>query len=189
MGFAVAHINLLALIWLTYLGVFLPAWASSFNQALGAQPDVLPALMVYCGLKCSLPVLSVVALLGGFWRDSLSANPMGTVVLPLFLTGWIIHWKREVILQEQVYAQFVLGFVAGAVAPLMSLFVLYGVGEKPLLGWASLWQWLVLALSAGLAAPVVFWFLNVTDRLLAFKRLPESSFRPDREMKRGRFQR
>ena len=34
-------------------------------------------------------------LLGGLWFDSLSANPLGVTVLPLFAIGLAIHLKRE----------------------------------------------------------------------------------------------
>ena len=34
--------------------------------------------------------------------------------------------------------------------------MLYTMGRQPLVGWASLWQWLVLALVGGIATPVLF---------------------------------
>ena len=45
--------------------------------------------------------------LGGLWFDSLSANPLGVSVLPLFLVGLAIHLNRELILRDQAFAQVV----------------------------------------------------------------------------------
>jgi cell shape-determining protein MreD len=179
--------HLLFLFCLTYLGVFLPAWASSFGQVLGVQPVVLPALMVLSGLKGSIPALAMVAILGGLWHDALSANPLGASILPLFLAGALVHLKRDLILHDQAYAQFVLGAAAGAAVPLLTLILLHAVGEMPMISWASLWQWSFLSLSAALLTPVLFWLFQQLDRLFAPQPQPEPAFRPDRQLKRGRF--
>ena len=49
--------------------------------------------------------------------DSLSANPLGVSVLPLFLVGFLIYRQRELILRDQPFAQFVLGLGASAAVP------------------------------------------------------------------------
>jgi hypothetical protein len=44
---------------------------------LGAQVDLLPALMVYAALNTDIVTVSLLAVLGGLWFDALSANPLG----------------------------------------------------------------------------------------------------------------
>ena len=64
-------------------------------------------------------------MLGGLWFDSLSANPLGVSVLPLFVVGLAIHVKRELIVRDQTFAQVVLGAAAPALAvPLLTLLLL-----------------------------------------------------------------
>ena len=41
-----------------------------------------------------------VALLGGIWFDSLSANPFGITILPLFAIGFPIWLFRDLLLRE-----------------------------------------------------------------------------------------
>jgi hypothetical protein len=104
----------------------------------------------------------------------------------LMTVGFVIAIFRELLLSEQVTAHLVLGMIASAIAPLISIIVLLGVGEEPLLGWASIFQWLILATGGGLATPVWFKLFNRLDRALRYKRAPEGGFRPDREIVRGR---
>src|SRR5208283_1757969 len=110
---------------------------------LGAQVDLLPALIVYAGLSADLVTVALLAFLGGLGFDALSANPLGVSVLPLFAIGLAIYANRELILRDQTFAQWSLGLAASAAAPPLTLVILLTTGHKPLLGWGSLWQWLV----------------------------------------------
>jgi hypothetical protein len=107
-------------------------------------------------------------------------------VLPLFLTGLIICWKSELILREQVYAQFVLGLFASAAVPPMTLLLLMTGGHSPIIGWGSLWQWIVMTAGGAIATPCLFFFFEFSNRRLSYGRTIETSFRPDREIRRGR---
>ena len=49
----------------------------------------------------------------------------------------------------------VLGTVASAVVPVLTVLLLLTGGKEPLLGWGSLWQWLVMTRAARLATPVI----------------------------------
>ncbi len=64
--------------------------------------------------------------------------------------------------------------------------ILLIIGQEPLLGYWSLWQWAVMAL--GGAATTPFWFLALDrlNRALSYPVQTEPAFRPDREIKRGR---
>ena len=90
------------------------------------------------------------------------------------------------ILRELPFAQIVLGAAASAVVPALCVLLLLTGGQEPLLGWGSLWQWVVMTLGGAVATPVVFQFFELFDRALSYRRADESSFRPDREIRRGR---
>ncbi len=169
-----------------FLAVF---WEAAFNGAralLGAQIDLLPPLMVYAGLSTGLPTVALTAVLGGLWFDSLSANPLGISVVPLFLVGWGIHVTRELILRDQPFAQVILGFAASAAVPLLTLLLLLTGRHTPLLGWGTLWQLVVMSAGGAVATPVFFVLFGWLHRTLVHAPITETSFRPDREIRRGR---
>jgi hypothetical protein len=90
------------------------------------------------------------------------------------------------LLRDQLFAQYVLGFIASAVTPALTVLLLLSMGKEPLLGWGSLWQWLVMSLGGAIASPVLFALFGWFNRLLGYERAKETSFRPDREIHRGR---
>jgi rod shape-determining protein MreD len=169
-----------------FLAVF---WQAAFNgirHLLGAQVDLLPALVVYASLASNFTSLTLLCVLGGLSFDALSVNPLGVTVLPLFATGLAIYSRRELILRDQVFAQVVLGLAASAAVPAMTVLLLLTMGKAPLIGWGSLWQWAVMAAGGAVATPVFFRIFEWFDRALIYRRASESSFRPDREIRRGR---
>lgn len=169
-----------------YLAVFWEAAFGGLRHLLGAQIDLLPPLMVYAGLCTGLTTVTLLALCGGLWFDSLSANPLGVTVLPLFAIGLALHVKRELILRDQTYAQFVLGLAASAAAPVLTLLLLLTMARAPLLGWGTLWQLVVLSLGGAVATPIGFELFGWLQRTLVHQGDVQSSFRPDREIRRGR---
>lgn len=179
-------LNALLILATAFLAVFWEASFRGLRGLLGAQIDLLPPLMVYAALSANLTVMVLLALAGGLWFDSLSANPLGITTLPLFLVGLALHSQRDLILREQTLAQVVLGFCAGAATPLLSLAVLLTAGQKPLLGWGSLWQWTVMSLGAAVATPICFELFGILNRLFVHRSPVRSSFRSDREIRRGR---
>jgi rod shape-determining protein MreD len=180
------YLNTVAILLAAYLAVFVESSFGAFRNWIGAQIDVVPVLMVYCGLSTGLGTLTLTAVFAGLWFDALSANPLGISVLPLFLVGFIIYKGRDLILREQPYARLVFGMVGSAAAPLMTVLLLWTGGYRPLVGWGSLWHWLVLAVGGGLLTPVCFWLFDRVNSALAYRRPSDSTFRPDREIKRGR---
>jgi hypothetical protein len=68
----------------------------------------------------------------------------------------------------------------------LSWLLLMSVGESPLVGWGSLWQWIVMGAGGALATPVFFLLFDRILGSLNYSRMPESSFRPDREIVRSR---
>lgn len=166
--------------------VFLEAVCREPREFLGTQIDLLPALMVYASLSCDIVTVSLVAALGGLWFDTLSLNPLGVSMLPLFVVGFLVYPRRGLILREQYYARFVLGLSASALVPLLKLLLLFTMRQVPLVGWGSIWQWIVMSVGGGLLTPLLFWTLDAFTRSLTYRTVGESSFRPDREIRRGR---
>lgn len=183
-------LNLSAILLTAYLAVFLQSWVEWPRHLLGAQIDVLPALMVYVGLSAGIGTSALVAAVGGLLFDSLSANQLGVSIIPLFVVGLAVYTFRDLILREQTYAQFCLGAGACALAPAGTLlFIFLGMDESaagPLLGWQSAWQWVVMAIGGGAFTPLFFGFFDRINRTFNYQPLGESTFRPDREIKRGR---
>jgi hypothetical protein len=166
--------------------VFLQATFTPLRGLLGAQIDLLPSLMIYAGLTSGITSLTLLATLGGLWLDSLSANPLGVSVIPLFLIGFVVQHYRGLILRDQRFAQFMLGLAASAAAPIATLLIVLNVHGRPVIGWFSIWQWIVMAVAGGLVTPVWFWIFDRLLLALSYQPLNENSFRPDREIKRGR---
>ncbi|SPE52839.1 Rod shape-determining protein MreD [Verrucomicrobia bacterium] len=169
-----------------FLAVF---WEAAFNgvrHLLGAQIDLLPALMVYAGLCADLATVTLLASLGGLWLDSLSANPLGVSVFPLFACGLVISLNRDLILRDETFAQLVLGLGASAAVPVLTLLLLLTTGHTPLLGWGTLWQLIVMSAGGALATPIFFELFAWWQRTFVHSHPTQSSFRPDRELRRGR---
>jgi rod shape-determining protein MreD len=169
-----------------FLAVFGEAAFPGLRHWLGAQVDLLPALMVYAALNSGVTTVALLAVLGGLWFDTLSANLLGTSILPLLAVGYVIYLRRELIMRELPFAQFVLGAVASAVVPALSLLALLTGGQQPLLGWGSIWQWLVMTAGGAVATPILFEFFGWCHHALGYQPRAETSFRPDREIRRGR---
>jgi hypothetical protein len=183
---AVNWLHVILILGAAFISVFVEASFNGFRHLLGAQIDFLPSLMVYAGLTENLYTIGLAAVCGGLWFDSFSANPLGLSVLPLLLIGLLAYRGREVLWSGHFGAQFFLGAVASALQPLMALFILLNIGRLPLLGWKSLWQWLVMAVGGGLFTPVCFGIFHRLHQALDYQPARQSSFRPDREIKRGR---
>lgn len=179
-------LNSILLLLATFLAVFWEGAFGGVRHLFGAQVDLLPALVVYAGLCSGLTAMTFVAVLGGLLFDTLSANPVGITVLPLFVPGFVLHSQRELVLRDQLFAQFVLGLAASAAVPGLTLLLLLTSGHAPLLGWGSLWQWIVMTVGGGVATPIVFQLFDLFDRALNYRRATETSFRPDRQIRRGR---
>jgi hypothetical protein len=169
-----------------FIAVFGEAVLSAPRHWLGAQIDLLPALMIYAALNTNIVVVSLLAIFGGLWFDSLSANPLGLSILPLFIVGFPVFLQRDLILRELPFAQVVLGGIASAVAPAISVLLLLTAGKHPLIGWGSLWQWIVMTAGGAAATPVFFALFDWCDSALGYQPRTETSFRPDREILRGR---
>lgn len=169
-----------------FVAVFLQTVVSVPRNFLGAQIDLLPAIVVYASLSSDLITVSLVAVLGGLWFDALSVNPLGISILPLFVVAFFIYPRRGLIMRDQFYARFVLGLGASALVPLLTLLLLLSTHHAPPVGWGTLWVLVVMSAGGGLLTPVCFGLFDMLTRALSYLPAAESSFRPDREIRRGR---
>jgi hypothetical protein len=169
-----------------FFTVFLESTLLGPRRSLGAQIDLLPSLMTYTALSSSLSTVALLAICGGLWFDSLSANPVGITIVPLFIAGATIHYQRAILLRDQWLTRSLLGLAATATVPPLTLIALLGAGHQPLLGWFSLWQWLVMAIAGAAATPLWFLLFNRLNHAIHYPPLSEPPFRPDRDIKRGR---
>lgn len=179
-------LNSIFILVLAFVAVFVEASFGAFRRVLGVQVDLLPGLMVYASLSSGTVTVTLLAVLGGLWFDSLSANRLGVSILPLFLIGFFVQHFRQLILRDQTYAQLVIGFSASGVAPLLTLVILFSCGAEPIIGLGFAWQWFVMTLLGGLMVPLYFRLFDKVYRTLGYERVVESSFRTDREIARGR---
>ncbi|HEX3890304.1 MAG TPA: hypothetical protein VHX90_05580 [Verrucomicrobiae bacterium] len=178
--------NTILVLTAAFLAVFGETVFSAPRHLFGAQIDLLPALMIYAALNTNIVGVSILALAGGLWFDSLSANPLGATILPLFAVGFPICVQREFILRELPFAQFFLGALASAIVPVLTVLILLTGGNEPLLGWGSLWQWIVMTAGGAAATPVLFALFDWCNYALGYQLRKESSFRPDREIQRDK---
>jgi hypothetical protein len=179
-------LNTILVLGAALLAVF---WEAAFNglrYLVGVQLDLLPALMVYAALCTGVTTVALLAVFGSLVFDALSANPLGISVLPLFAVGLAIYINRDLILRDQTFAQVTLGFVASAATEVLTLLMLLTLGHSPLIGWGTLWQLVVISLGGAVATPVFFEIFGWLNRTLAHGRVSETSFRTDREIRRGR---
>lgn len=168
------------------LAVFFQGAFNGLRHLLGAQVDLLPALMVYAALTSGPVMMLTLAMFAGMLFDTLSVNPLGVSVLPLLLIGFLLQMRRDFLLRDQIYAQFALGLLASALAPAMTVLTLLTLKQAPLLGWGTLWQWIVMSVGGGVATPVFFFLFDRLNHALGYQPIVESSFRADREIRRGR---
>jgi rod shape-determining protein MreD len=178
--------NSILILAFAFLAVFAETIFSAPRNLLGAQIDLLPALMVFAALNSDIVTVALLAVFGGLWFDTLSANPLGVSILPLMLVGFPIYLRRDLILRGLPFAQFVLGAIANAIVPVLTILFLLNGGKQPLIGWGSLWQLIVMTVGGALLTPVIFALFAWCDRALGYQPRTETSFRADREIHRGR---
>jgi hypothetical protein len=68
----------------------------------------------------------------------------------------------------------------------MTLLLLLTKRQGPLFGWGTLWQLIVMTIGGAIATLVFFEAFGWLNRHLGPPRVIETSFRPDREIRRGR---
>jgi len=132
----------------------------------GAQIDPLPALMVVTSLRAPMPVITALAIMGSLWQSSLSSDPLGISILPLFLLGMMMHLNIKSISHHHIGSRFALGAIAGALVPILTLCMLLLSGHQPMIGLYSLWQWVVGIIGSGFCAIGFFPLLEWLDRTM-----------------------
>jgi hypothetical protein len=178
-------LNSIFIVLAALVGIYFECTFNAFRHIFGAQFDILPPLAVYAALRSNPPTMATLAIVGGLCFDSQSANLLGVTILPLFVVSLLIYVRRGLILQGQVYAQFVLGAAASAVVPFLTVLMLLSARQSPVLGWGSLWQWIVMSATGAILTPVLFWLFDWLNNALSYRPVTQTSFRHDREIDRG----
>jgi cell shape-determining protein MreD len=180
--------------WLPQSLLFVAAWLCIFAETLfpawsrwiGGGVNLLPSLVAFAALHCPAGVAAGLALFGGIASDSLTSDKLGVSVGPLVLVGWIIHHRRRLILKEQFAAQLWVGLGAGLLAPAATL-ALITLGQRPAIaGWGDALPWLAGGLANAAASPGWRRLFDWLERILGEPKAASTSFRNDREIKRGR---
>ena len=169
-----------------YVLVFAQARFTFFRDFFGAQPDLLPGMMVFAAFAFRLETVMYCAVIFGLMLDAFSVNALGISVVTLAALGFAASRYRELLLSEQFTTHWVLGLIASGIAPIISYALLRLSGMNPLIGVGSLWQWAIMTAGGGLVTPLWFKIFSRLDEALRYKEIPESTFRPDRQIARGR---
>ena len=181
------RLETIAILLAAWLAVAFEVSFNGFRNWFGAQVSLLPALMVYVALSSSLSSVALLAICGGLMLDSFSANPLGVTTVALALTGTLLHYKRDLVLRDQTYAQVMTGFLASALVPAsVVLALIFSHQPVPLTG-RLLGQWLVMALGGAVATPLAFRLFAQLGRWFSYQPLSESQYRATREIKRTKF--
>jgi cell shape-determining protein MreD len=179
-------LNPLIILLAAFLAIYCQSSFDLFRNIFGVQLNLLPTLMVYTSLTMGILSVALLSIIGGLLFDSLSANPLGISVVPLFLIGFGMHRFHGLLLREQLHAQFSFGVAASLLVPLLTLLFLFSGEGKPLFGWGTIWQLLVMGLGGGLLTPICFWILDWLNGALIYQPIAQTSFRADRQIKRNR---
>jgi len=179
-------VTLLVFLLTGYAIIFAQAKLTFFRDFFGAQPNLIPGMIVYAAMAFRMETTMLCAGVLGVLFDSLSSNALGTSILTYAVIGLGASGYRELVLSEQFTTHWVLGLLASGFAPVIAYGVLRLSGMTPLVGAGSIWQWAIMTAGGGVVTPLWFRIFNRLDEAVRYKEIPESTFRPDREIARGR---
>lgn len=177
---------------LTLLGVLVPILVYTesvldpLRNLLRAQPDLMPGLLLYAWLNSGPSWILLLAIWAGLCTCGVSQTPFAVTVLSLVAAGLIVFTNRSVLVRELVLTQVILGFGAGVAVTLFQWVMLASTGYKSATVWQVVWPALVTGLGCGLLAPAAWALLERLGSALAYREQTQPSFRPDREILRGR---
>ena len=146
--------------------IFFETSCQTPRNITGAQIDPLPALMVVTALRGPILAITTLSIMGSLWQSSLSSDPLGVGMLPLFALGMLIHLNAKSISHHHLSSRFTLGAIAGALAPALTLCLLLLSDHQPMIGFYSLWQWSVGIIGNGLLALGFFPWLKWLDHTM-----------------------
>ncbi len=175
---------------LAFISIYVATIFDAPRVWLGAQFEITPLIIAYIALRGTAGEAAFASAFGGLLMDSVSMNPLGVSILPLFLISLVLQSSREIMVVESTYTQFIVGLCTGAAGPIMTIMVLGIVdGPEMLLGWVSFWHLTWLSLPCGILAPFLFKLMDKLNTMVTYPRYPqisESMVRGNREIKRGR---
>lgn len=182
-----SRLETISIVIAAWLAVAFEVSFHGFRNWFGAQVSLLPALMVYVALSSSLSGVVLLAIVGGLAHDSFSANPLGVTTVALVVTGFLLHYKRDLVLRDQAYAQVMMGFLASSLVPACVVLALTNSNQPVPLTGRLAWQWVVMAAGGAVVTPLVFRLFAQLNRWFSYQPMPESHYRATRQIKRTRF--
>jgi len=148
------------------VAIFFEAACQIPRNITGTQIDPLPALMIVTALRAPILAITALSIMGSLWQSSLSSDPLGICMLPLFILGMLVHFNKRRISHQHIGSRFTLGAIAGALIPILTLCLLLLSGHQPIIGLYSLWQYAMSIIGSGLFALVFFPWLKWLDRTM-----------------------
>lgn len=169
-----------------YFGIYLQSSFSGLRHLGGLRLPLLPVLLAFTAIRMDPVAIVILSGVGGLCQDALSANPLGSSVLPMVVVGMGLWHYRQTILHREVYAQVVLGLLTCGIVQLLGIGLLVFMGKSMLLGWGTVWHWASTTALGGALTPLVFFLFQRLERQLNYPSEPETTLRRNREIKRGR---
>ncbi len=182
------HIPAILLVAVLWLAVFAPTQFPVLHGWLGVPLNVVPALLVYTALTHGAVLTTSISVLAALWVDTLSASRFGVSLLPMFAFAFFVQFRSHLILREQRFAQFWLGWAGGILIPFATVGLLQLGQRQPAFTHGTLWQLFVLGLVNAVVCPLVFQLFDHLHRAFNYQPLEPGSFRLDRQIVRGRNQ-
>lgn len=179
-------VNVFIFMVIGYVCIFVQSRLTTFRDIFGTQFDLVPGLIAYAAVSFNFHVVLGVSAGLGLLMDLLSANALGASMLAYLVVAVLGYYFRELLLSEQFVAQFALGTATTGAITILTVGILHLIGQQPLLGLGTVFQWLLVSTGGGAVTPLWFKLFTMLDQAFRYKEVPESSFRPDREIARGR---
>jgi len=172
-----------------WLAVFAQTQFGVLHHWLAVPLSIIPALLVYAALTHGLVLTTAFSVVAGLWLDAISSSRLGVSILPMFLFAFFVQTRSHLILRDQRFAQFWLGAAGGVLIPLVTAGLLQLGQRQPAFTSGTWWQLLVLGSFNGSLCPFFFQFFDKLNRAFNYQPLETAenrSYRPDRQMVRGR---
>lgn len=181
--------NLPQLIYLLLIGyisvainITLGAW---LRDVIGFYIDLVPLLVVYMALTAELTTLVLVSSIIGLFFDSVSANPLGVSPISFILAGLIVYGYRHLVLRKSWQIQYLSGLLCSILIPFNTFILLKFIGAEPFMAFKLIIKLLISGSLNALLTPLIFGIIDWIENTFNYKQVKMSSFRPDREIRRG----
>ena len=181
--------NLPQLFYLLLIGYVIVAMNITFGSWLrlvtGIYIDLIPLLIVYMALTSEITTMSLVGAIIGLFFDSVSANVLGVSSISFIVAGLIIYSYRHLVLRKLWQIQYLSGLLCSVSIPLITFILLKFIGAEPIMNFQAVFNILISGFFNAFLTPLIFGIIDWIENTFNYRQVKMSSFRPDREIKRG----